>query len=172
MRSRGVTLVEVLVAAGLFALMMTAVLSFYIEAAAVSAKKDENSQRLRRFHIGLEKMEQVLREGRIVDLQYRSIVFLKATDNAEFAGFPEYEATPAQLASTDKGVLLVHNGQETPILLTQGEENVIFTWVQEDPDNSPPVPPKKTTLNIALYYGGEGKRSGLFFHRTLTVHNY
>ena len=49
MRSRGVTLVEVLVAAGLFALMMTAVLSFYIEAAAVSAKKDENSQRLRRF---------------------------------------------------------------------------------------------------------------------------
>lgn len=172
MKRRGVTLVEVLVVAGLFAMVMTAVLSFYIEAMAVSAKKDQNSERLRRFHLGLEKMEQLLREGKIVDLRTRSILFLKLSDQVENSGFPSYDLAPAQLASTEKGVILIQDDMVKPLLPTEEGEHVIFTWVHEDPNGQPPPPPQKTTLNIALYYSGGGERSGLFFHRTLNVHDY
>lgn len=164
----GVTLVELLVSAGLMALVLTAVISFYIEAVSVSAKRDEQSTRLRRFHLGLDKIEQLLREGRVVTLRYRTITFLKLLDIPEQDGFPAYDSAPAQLTSTEKGVILTLDGQQTPILPTEAEENVIFTWVQEVPDD----PPMETVCNVALYYGGEGKRSGLFFHRTINLQKY
>lgn len=167
-RARGVTLAEILVSAAVMGLVMTAVLSFYVEAMAVSAKRDEHSARLRRFHIGLDKMEQMLREGRVVDLRARSILFLKLADGSEQDGFPLYEPAPAQLASTEKGVILLQEGREQMILATQEGEHVVFTWVQENP----PDPVEKTTLNIGLYHSGLGKRSDLFFHRSINVPVY
>lgn len=163
---------ELLVAAGLLGLVMTAVLSFYIEAMAVTAKRDATSARLRRFHLGLEKMDQLLREGRIIKVTYRSILFLKLADGSELDGFPLYEPAPAQLASTEKGVILVQDGEEKLLLPTEEGEHVIFSWVQENPEGSPPPPPKYYVLNVALYHSGLGERSDLFFHRTINVQKY
>lgn len=168
MRPRGVTLVEVLVAAGLFAFVLTAVLSFYIEAAAVSAKRDQHSTRLRRFHLGLDKMEQMLRSGRLVDLTPRSIIFMPLAEGSEAGGFPLYQEGVAQLASTEEGVLLLRGQEEQMILPLEAGEEVVFRWIQENP----PDPPRLTTYDIALYHSGEGQRSKLFFHRTLNTHDY
>lgn len=168
---KGVTLVEVLVAAGLLGLVLTAVLSFYIEAAAVTAKRDEQSARLRRFHLGLEKMEQMLREGRIQDVRARSVLFLKLSENSELDGFPLYDTAPAQLASTVEGVLFNQGGVSKNLLPTQEGEHVIFSWVHEDPRNQEGSP-AQTLLNVALYYSGDGKRSDLFFHRTINLQRY
>jgi prepilin-type N-terminal cleavage/methylation domain-containing protein len=167
-RRAGVTLIEVLISATILSLVFTAVISFYVEAVAVSTKRDEQSARLRRFHIGLDKMEQILREGRVVDLRVRSILFLKMAEGAEQDGFPLYEPEAAQFASTEKGVILTANGEEKLILPTQEGEHVIFYWIPE----SPPDGVSKTALNIALYSSGMGKRSDLFFHRTINVQNY
>lgn len=167
-RRLGVTLVEVLVSAGILALVMAAVISFYVEAVAVSAKRDENSARLRRFHIGLEKMDQVLREARIVDLRYRSILFLKLSQGSELDGFPLYDPAPGQLASTEKGVILVQDGIETILLPTQKGEHVIFDWLQENP----PDESQKLAITISLYHTGFDKRSDLFFHRSINVQLY
>ncbi|MFA5506413.1 MAG: type II secretion system protein [Vulcanimicrobiota bacterium] len=164
----GVTLIEVLVSAGILALVMTAVISFYVEAVAVSAKRDENSARLRRFHLGLEKMDQVLREARIVDVRFRSILFLKLSDGSELAGFPLYDPAPGQLASTEKGVILIQDGKETVFLPTQPGEHVIFDWLQENPPNES----KEAALTISLYHTGFDKRSDLFFHRSVNVQLY
>ena len=169
MRKRsGVTLVEVLISATILSLVMTAVISFYVEAIAVSTKRDEQSARLRRFHIGLDKMEQTLREGRVVDLRVRSILFLKLADGAEKDGFPLYEPEAAQLASTEKGVILTSSGEEKLILPTQEGEHVIFSWIPENPQGEA----QKTALNVALYSSGMGKRSDLFFHRTFNIQTY
>jgi prepilin-type N-terminal cleavage/methylation domain-containing protein len=169
MRKRaGVTLIEVLVSATIMSLVMTAVLSFYIEAVAVSSKRDEQSARLRRFHIGLDKMEQALREGRVVDVRARSILFLKLAEGSEQDGFPLYDPEAAQLASTEKGVVLTQQGEEKLILPTQEGEHVLFFWIPENPQGEI----KKTALNIALYYSGMGERSDLFFHRTVNVQTY
>jgi hypothetical protein len=167
-----VTLVEVLVAAGLLGMVMLAVMSFYIEAIAVSAKRDETSARLRRFHIGLDKMEQILREARVLDVLPRSVMFLKLSDQSELDGFPNYEPDPAQFVSAEQGVVMLQAGKEIPVLPTEPGENVIFSWVQEQPTSKSDVEVKKTILNIALYYSGGGKRSGLFFHRTINVPRY
>ena len=169
MRSRrGVTLVEVLISAAILGLVMTAVLSFYIEAVAVSAKRYEQSARLRRFHIGLDKIEQTLREARIIDLRYRSILFLKLSDKSEEDGFPLYDPAPGQFASTEKGVILLQDGVEKMILPTEEGEHVIFDWLQENP----PDASQRSSINIALYHSGLGKRSDLFFHRSLNVQLY
>jgi len=172
MKRRGVTLVEVLVAAGMFAMVMAAVLSFYVEAVAVSAKRNQNSARLRRFHIGLDKMEQILREARVVDVTPRAILFLKLADEPEVDGFPSYDPAPAQFASAKQGVVMVQDGKEIPILPTETGEHVIFEWVQENPLSSPPAPAEKKVLSVALYYSGGDERSGLFFHRTVNVPRY
>jgi type II secretory pathway pseudopilin PulG len=171
-RAYGVTLVEVLVSAAIMGLVLTAVLSFYIQAVAVTAKRDEQSARLRRFHIGLDKIEQMLREGRIVDLRSRSLLFLKLSEGSEFDGFPLYDTAPAQLASTEKGVILLQNGEEKTILPTEEGEHVLFSWVHENPEGDPPPPIKQSILNVALYYSGQGKRTDLFFHRSINVQQY
>lgn len=172
MRRRGTTLVEVLVAAGLMSLVMMAVMSFYVEAVAVSSKKDEQSTRLRRFHLGLDKIEQTLRKGRVLKLGYRFINFLNLNDeNPERDGFPNFDPTPSQFVSAKHGVILVQNGKEIPILPTEEGESVIFEWLPENPSATPPEP-KKTVIGVSLYYSGKGKRSDLFFHRTINLQKY
>ena len=54
------------------------------------------------------------------------------------------------------------------ILPTQEGEHVIFDWLQENP----PETAQRTSINIALYHSGLGKRSDLFFHRSLNVQLY
>ena len=169
-KQRGVTIVEVLVAAGLLGIVMLAVISFYIEAVAVSTKKDQQSARLRRFHLGLDKMEQTLREARVIRVGVRFVTFLKLSETMEQDGFPHYEPEPAQFVSGEQGVVLIQGGEEIPVLQTEEGEHVIFSWVQEDPESGDP--PRHTTLNIALYHSGLGKRSDLFFHRTINVQLY
>ena len=168
-RKRGVTLVELMVSMGIFSLILTAVLSFYIESAAVRAKRDQQSERLRRFHLGLDKMEQLLREGRILDLSFRRLTFLRLTDLAEKDGFPDYHPAPAQLVSSDKGVYLLNGQEKTMLLPTKEGEHVIFQWFQE----APPAKRELMVLNISLYHSGsfEG-RSDLFFHRTINSQRY
>lgn len=165
----GVTLVELMVSMGIFSLVLTAVLSFYIEASAVRAKRDQQSERLRRFHLGLDKMEQQLREGRIIDLAYRRLTFLGLTDLAEKDGFPNYQTAPSQFVSTDKGVILINDQEKLMLLPTKQGEHVIFQWLQEEP----PQPSNESVLNISLYFSGsfEG-RSDLFFHRTINCQRY
>lgn len=172
MRRRGTTLAEVLVAAGLLSLVTMAVMSFYIEAVAVSAKKDEQSTRLRRFHLGLDKIEHTLRRATVTQLGYRFVTFLHLNEtNPELHGFPNYDPTPVQFVSAKQGVVLIKEGKEIPILPTEEGEHVLFTWVPEDPKADPPLT-QRTLLNVALYYSGQGKRSQLFFHRTINLTLY
>lgn len=167
-RQRGVTLVEVLISATILSMVMVAVMSFYVEAIAITAKRDEQSARLRRFHLGLEKIEQLLSVGRVLDVRFRSVLFLKLDEEVELMGFPFYEVTPAQIISAHEGVLLVQDGQKLSLLETEEGEHVIFEWLQENP----PDPEEETTLSVALYHTGFGKRSDLFFQRTINVQRY
>ena len=166
------TLVEVLVSAGLLGLVMTAVISFYIQAISVSAKRDDQSQRLRRFHIGLDKIEQMLREGRLVQVRSRSILFLKLDDDSELDGFPNYDVEAAQIASTKEGVLLVQGGKQRNILPTEPGEQIIFKQVQINPRLDRGTSASDLVINIALHYSGNGERSELFFHRSINLQAY
>ncbi len=155
---------EVLVAISIFGLMMTAVLAFYVEAIAVSAKREQQSERLRRFHIGLDKMEQLLREGRVISVTARTVTFLELVEPFERDGFPVFAPAPSQLASTEEGVVLLRDHQQIALLPTKKGENVKFRWLSE----APPDPPKGRVLNVYLEFRGEEEgRSDLFFHRTI-----
>lgn len=164
----GVTLIEVLVAAGLFAMVLTAILSFYIEAAAVSAKRDEQSGRLRRFHLGLDKMEQTLREGRVVSVGARLMTLIKLADNPEVDGFPNYDRLPLQYVVTREGVVEVQGQEHKVVLKLESDETVVFSRVQY----APPMPPSDDLIRISLYKMGQGKRSDLLFSRTLSQLKY
>ena len=170
---RAVTLVEILVSAGLLGLVMTAVISFYVQAISVSARRDDQSQRLRRFHIGLDKIEQMLREGRLIQVRSRSILFLKLDDESEVNGFPHYEQEAAQIASTKEGVLLVQGGKQKNILPTEAGEDIIFKQVQIAPRiDRGGIRASDLVINIALHYSGNGERSELFFHRSINLQAY
>jgi len=171
-RARGVTLIEVLVASGLLAMVMLAVLSFYINAVAVSSKKDEQSERLRRFSIGMEKIEQVLREARVVQLEARLITFHVLDEGLPVRkGFPNYSLNPAQLVSTAEGVVLLHQSKKEMLLPTREGEHTIFRFLTEEPDRSPPPEPKGYLLSVALYSHSE-TRSDQFIHRTINMPRY
>lgn len=168
----GVTLAEVLVAAGLFSLILTAVISFFIEAGAVSAKRNQSSERLRRFHIGLDKIEQTLREARIVKVTPRSVLFLKLSDESESNGFPLYDEQPAQFVLVEKGLYLFQNGESRPVFPTESSEAVEFTWVHSEPEKQVKSPHRRGLLNVSFYLKGQGQRSDLFFHRTINLQTY
>ena len=163
---RATTLVELMVAFGILSLVMTAVISFYVEAVAVSAKRDVQSQRLRRFHLGLDKMEQEIREGRVVQLSPFRLTLMHLTDLTETAGFPDYSLTPVQFVSMKDGVHEIFGSEDRIILPFEPGERVIFAWVQENP----PDDPLFTLMDIELYYSGaEDGRSDLLFRRTINL---
>ncbi len=170
MRGRsGSTLVELLVAFGLLSLVMTAVVSFYIEAVAVSAKRDKVSQRLRRFHIGLDKVEQVLREGRLVQASTFRLTMLHLEEVPELDGFPNFSPTPLQLVSKVDGLHQLFANEDKVILPFEPGERVIFQWLQENP----PASTMKSAVSVELYYSGaEDGRSDLLFRRTVNLDNY
>ncbi len=167
--SRGVSIVELLVAFGILSLIMTAVISFYIEAGAVSAKRNVVSDRLRRFHLGLEKMEQIIREGRLVDIAPYRLTLLKLSDLSEEDGFPNFAPTPIQFISKPEGVVSIFGDEEKMILPFEPGERVIFETLQENP----PEPSKKYLIALELYYSGaEDGRSDLLFRRTINLEQY
>ncbi len=163
----GATLVELLVAFGLLSLVMTAVISFYIEASAVTAKRNKISDRLRRFHIGLDKIEQFLREGRVVNLTDFQITLLHLTDVAELDGFPDFSPTPMQFVSEKDGVHQIFGQEIKNILPFEPGERLIF--------ECPLVAGKEETniIQCALYYSGaEDSRSDLLFRRSINLDVY
>jgi len=164
----GVTLIEVLVAAGLFAMVITAVLSFYLEAAAVSAKRDDQSQRLRRFHLGLDKLEQMIIEGRVISVGSRLLTLWRLSDSPERNGFPLYDEHPVQFASTREGLLMIQGEEQKNILPLREDETLIFGWVQYNP----PMPPGQEALKISLYRYGQGEKSDLLFTRVISLLRY
>lgn len=167
--SRGVSLVELLVAFGILSLIMTAVISFYIEAGAVSAKRNVVSDRLRRFHLGLDKMEQVIREGRIVDIAPYRLTLLTLTDLAEEDGFPNFAPTPLQFVSKPEGVVSIFGEEEKMIMKFEPGERLIFQRLQENP----PAPSGKYLISLELYYSGaQDSRSDLLFRRTINLEQY
>lgn len=93
-RRLGATLLEVLIAGSLFSLIMGAILSFYIEASAVSAKRDQQSRRLRRYHLALDKAEQILQEAKVLRVGARVITFLRLADSLELEGFRPIKESP------------------------------------------------------------------------------
>jgi type II secretory pathway pseudopilin PulG len=168
-RSRAaVTLVELLVAASLFSLVMTAIISFYIEAVAVTAKRDEQSERLRRFHLGLSKIEEAIREGRVVRCGTRVMTLLQLADAKESEGFPLYQRAPVQFVSTREGVVRVQDGQNTLMLPVRPEETVLFGWVQHDP----PKPTELKMVRVSLHRQASAKSSELLFSRVIPVLDY
>lgn len=167
-RARGVTLVELLVVAGLFSMIMLAILSFYIEAAAVSSKRDEQSQRLRRYHLGLTKIEDVLREGRLIRCGTRILTVLRQADVMEKDGFPVYDREPVQFISTREGVMMVQGEVRQLILPVEPEETVLFGWVQHDP----PQPVKNRMIRVSVYRTATAKGSELVFSRGLPPLDY
>lgn len=163
------TLVELMVAFGILSLVMTAVVSFYVEAVAVSAKRDKQSDRLRRFHLGLDKMEQELREGRVVQVSAFRVTLFHLSDLAEEDGFPAYSSTPTQFVSKVDGVHRIFGAEDKIILPFHPGERMIFNWLQE----APPEPAKGTLLSLELYYSGAAdSRSDLLFRRTLNLDYY
>lgn len=176
-RSKGVTLIEVLVAAGLFSMILTAILSFYIEAAAVSAKRDEQSERLRRFHLGLDKIEQELREGRVVVCGSRLVTFLALGEPAEVNGFPNLDREPCQLIVTKEGVVRMQGTEQKLILPLRADETIYFGWVDHAPvegaSKATPDPiNRRILMRASLILYGNGKRSDILFSRTLTLLRY
>lgn len=168
-RSPGTTLVELMVAFGILSLVMTAVISFYIEAVAVSAKRDKVSQRLRRFHLGLDKVEQALREGRLVQASTFRLTMLCLDDVPEVDGMPNFRPTPLQFVSKVDGLHQLHDNEDKVILPYEPGERMIFQWVQENP----PAPTLKSAVSVELYYGGaEDGRSDLLFRRTVNLDHY
>lgn len=168
-RQRGTTIVELMVAFTILSLIMTAVISFYVEAVAVSAKRDEVSDRLRRFHLGLDKIEQAVREGRVVQLSTFRLTLLHLTDLAEQDGLPNYSPNPLQFVSKEDGLHQLFGSEDRVILPFKPGERMIFNWLQENP----PEESKKTLLSVELYYSGaKDSRSDLLFRRTLNLDNY
>lgn len=168
-RVRATTLLELLVAFSILALVMTAVISFYIEAIAVTAKRDKQSDRLRRFHIGLDKIEQVVREGKVIQLTSFRLTMLALTDISEQDGFPNFTPTPIQFVSKEDGLHQYHNNEDKLVLPFSPGERIIFAWLPE----SPPELPRQTLLSIELYYSGkEDSRSDMLFRRTLNLDHY
>lgn len=154
---------------GIMGLVMTAVLSFYIEAVAVSAKRDEQSVRLRRFHIGLDKMEQTLREARVVSLLAKRVTFHKLAEVPEKDGFPNYETAPMQFVSTKTGVIRIQGTEEVLVFPLKENEEVFFRSIQENPPDSP----RDTLMTVSLYYdGATDSRSDLHFFRTINLERY
>jgi hypothetical protein len=148
---------------------MTAVISFYIQAAAVSAKRDQVSDRLRRFHLGLDKIEQTVREGRLIQVSTFRITLFHLSDLAEQDGFPDYSPHPMQFVSKKDGLHQIFGDEDKVILPYKPGERMIFTWLQENPLD----PVQKTLLSLEMYYSGaEDSRSDLLFRRTLNVDNY
>ncbi len=166
---RATTIVELMVAFTILSLIMTAVISFYIEAVAVSAKRDQVSDRLRRFHLGLDKIEQALREGRLVSVTTFRLTLLHLSDLAEQDGLPNYSPYPLQFVSEKDGLHQIFGNEDRVILPFKPGERMIFNWLQENP----PEPTKKTVVSIELYYSGaEDSRSDLLFRRTLNLDHY
>lgn len=167
--TRATTIVELMVAFGILSLIMTAVVSFYIEAVAVSAKRDQASDRLRRFHLGLDKIEQAVREGRLVQLTNYRMTLCHLTDIAEQDGLPNYSPNPLQFVSKPDGLHQIMGDEDRVILPFKPGERMVFGWVQENP----PEPTKKTLVSVELYYSGaEDGRSDLLFRRTVNLDNY
>lgn len=163
----GATLLELLVAFGLLSLVMTAVISFYIEASAVTAKRNKVSDRLRRFHLGLDKIEQFLREGRVINLTDFQITFLRLTDLAEIDGFPDFSPTPMQFVSEKDGIHQIFGQENKNILPFEPGERMIF--------ECPVVLLEEETqiVQCALYYSGaEDSRSDLLFRRSINLDVY
>lgn len=166
-KHRGVTLAELLVAMGLLAMVMTAVLSFYIEASAVTTKRNKISDRLRRFHLGLDKMEQVIREGRVISTTDFQVTLLHLTDLAEQDGFPDFSPTPLQFVSEKDGVHQIFGQEDKNILPFEPGERLIFQWVNDAGKVNPQL------LEFALYYSGaDDGRSDLLFRRTVNLDVY
>ncbi len=167
----GATLAELLVAFGLLSLVMTAVMSFYIEASAVTAKRTKISDRLRRFHLGLDKMEQILREGRVIHLSSFEITLFHLTDISELDGFPDFSPYPMQFVSKKDGVYQVFGQENRNILPFEPGERLIFQWLPFDGDKA--ELPNTHLVELALYYsGGEDSRSDLLFRRQITLEVY
>ena len=149
-------------------MVLTAVLSFYLEASVVSAKRDEQSQRLRRFHLGLDKMEQTIRRGRIVRVGSRLVTLMRLSETPELNGFPNYQPEPVQFASTREGVIMISGSEDKMILPLMEDETVIFGWLQYNPPSSS----SGEILRIALHRYGNGERSNLLFARTISLMKY
>jgi len=164
----GVTLVELLVSASLFSLVMLAIISFYVEAMAVSSKRDQQSERLRRYHLGLTRIEDVLREGRLVSCGTRLLTVLKLSDRIESEGFPLYDREPVQFVSTREGVMMIQGEARQLVLPVKEDETVLFGWVQHDP----PQPKRSRMVRISLYRVLTDKASELVFSRVLVPLEY
>ena len=164
----GVTLVELLVSASMFSLVMLAIISFYVEAMAVSSKRDQQSERLRRFHLGLTRIEDVLREGRVVRCGTRVLTVLKQSDAMEADGFPLYDRDPLQFVSSKEGVMLIQGERKQLVLPVKDDETVLFGWVQHDP----PKPARNHIVRITLYRMVTAKSSELVFSRVLPPLEY
>lgn len=165
-RRSAATLVEVLVASGILAFVMIAVLSFYLQAAAVTAQRDQVSARLRRFHLGLDKIEQSVREGRVAHLSPFRLTVWELDDRPEQDGFPSYRPYPVQFVSRPDGLHRLADREDRVILPFEPGERVLFSWVSENP----PQPSLGTLLAIQLIYSGANDgRSDLLFRRTVSL---
>lgn len=170
-RSRGTTLVELLIAFGILSLVLLAVTSFYIQAVSVTAKRDQVSDRLRRFHIGLDKIEQTVREGRILHLSPFRLTLFHLSDLSEQDGFPHYSGSPIQFVSKKDGLHQLFNTEDKVILPFQPGERLIFQWRPENPGGKPEY--RYTLLGVELYYSGaEDSRSDLLFRKTINLEHY
>ncbi len=166
--TRGATLIEVLIAGSLFSLMMGAILSFYIEASAVSAKRDQQSRRLRRYHLALDKTEQILREAKVLRVGARLITFLRLADSLELEGFPAYQTEPAQLISSKEGLILFQGTDRQPLLKLEQDENIYFGWTAYDPPKIPGLHLMKLTIEREA----SGKGSVLLFTRSMQLQTF
>lgn len=168
--SKGTTLVELLVACGILSLVLVAVISFYIEASAVSTKRNQQSERLRRFHLGLDKIEQALADGRLLDATSDSLILYKLDELAEKDGLPSYSTLPLQLLSKSDGVHELFGQDDKLILPLKSGERLSFDWLRET--NLPDLP-RCTVLGVTLHYIGAGdRRSDLYLRRAINLDYY
>ncbi len=167
-RRSGATLLEVLVAASLFSMVLVAILSFYVEASSVSAKRDQQSRRLRRYHLALDKTEQILREAKVLRVGARVITFLRLMDTLELEGFPAYQTQPAQLISSKEGLLMFQGTERKELLKLEDDENVFFGWTQYDPPKNPGLHLMK--LTIERQASGKGRQ--LLFTRSMLLQSF
>ena len=161
-RDRGATLVELLVVVGVFAVLMTLVMGFYIYGIRVSQKRDGDSDRYRRAVTVLNKMETRLSTSWVygVTPEQDAVVF-SPMGQAELAEGRIQRPRSARtlLVKEDKVLQVVDEREEVLAQLTEGESlrfeapdgqlgylDMHFEVPAKTPDQSPTILTRRVLL--------------------------
>lgn len=128
MNRRGATLVELMVALALFSSVLVVVLSFYLEANKVNARKERDSKQFRRAIEVMDRIDTRLRNALVFDVEVDFVNFLEPAEPTVERSYPKYSDQGSIIYLLDRK-LIYEKGSEQQILAElEPEEQVTFYW--------------------------------------------